>query len=213
MKQLILFVLLLGLSCPLAMADSASLEQIQRRYQEISSFKGTFRQHVLAEMQKAERTATGTVYFLKPGKMRWEYEPPNEQVILTDGTTLWLYDPLLDNVTLQPLDQVTRGTPLAFLLGLGDLSQDFTQRDITTRLIEQANTQVIELVPNEPIPGWQFIQLAINPETKDLVQVVLGNENGTYNKITFEQVAYNATLDDSMFHFDVADKEVIQTTP
>ena len=54
--------------------------------------------------------------------MRWLYAAPEEQLLVTNGETLWLYDTLLENVTIQKLEKLTDGTALSFLLGLGDLN-------------------------------------------------------------------------------------------
>ena len=108
----------------------AFMDRIQTVYQGIRSFSGRFTQE---DRQKDGKVlqAQGQVAYERPGRMRWNYEPPNEQLVVTDGRSVWLYDPLLDNVTVQPLEEVTQGTPLAFLLGVGNLARDFACRPLT----------------------------------------------------------------------------------
>ena len=67
---------------------------IQQRYQSISSFTGEFVQtSIRNDEDSIPVVAEGKVSFLRPGKMRWEYETPEEQLLVTDGETVWLYDP------------------------------------------------------------------------------------------------------------------------
>src|SRR3970282_1683949 len=98
------------------------------------------------------------IAYLRPGKMRWNYEPPNEQLVVTDGKTVWLYDPLLENVTVQPVEGGTRGTPLAFLLGVGNLREDFSCRALT-RPAPPDGLSWLELVPRKEIPTLDFIPI------------------------------------------------------
>ena len=73
-----------------------NLSFIQQRYQSISSFTGEFVQtSIRNDEDSIPVVAEGKVSFLRPGKMRWEYETPEEQLLVTDGKTVWLYDPLL----------------------------------------------------------------------------------------------------------------------
>ncbi len=107
------------------------MARIQAEYQAIGSFSGRFAQ----EDRQADGSvvrAAGEIAYVRPGRMRWDYEPPHEQLVVTDGQSVWLFDPLLDNVTVQPLEDVTQGTPLAFLLGVGNLQEDFTCASVPT---------------------------------------------------------------------------------
>ncbi len=184
-------------------AEADILNRIQQRYQEISSFKGNFAQRNYTSQNDSPRTASGVVSFLRPGKMRWDYHPPNEQLLVTDGTTLWLFDPLLENVTVQALEKVTPGTPLEFLLGVGNLENDFEHRPVTRKLIENSEVIIVELKPKNSIATLDFIQLAINPETFDFQQIILADSQGNHRVIEFQTMEYNLTLDEEQFHFEI----------
>ena len=91
------------------------LEVIQKQYQSIQSFSGRFIQSShLADSEKGPKVAEGLVSYKRPGKMHWLYESPEEQLLVTNGQTMWLYDPLLENVTVQKLEKITEGTALSF---------------------------------------------------------------------------------------------------
>ncbi|MBF0279187.1 MAG: outer membrane lipoprotein chaperone LolA [SAR324 cluster bacterium] len=191
-------------------AESDVLNRIQKRYQEIASFKGSFTQRNFSSRSEQPRSAAGLVSYIRPGKMRWDYQKPDEQLLVTDGITLWLFDPLLENVTVQALKKVTPGTPLEFLLGAGNLEDDFIYRPVTRNLIDNPEVLVVELEPKNSIAALEFIQLAVDPETYDFLQIVLVDTQGNHRVIEFKEMEYNLTLDEDQFRFEISpDMEVI----
>ena len=121
------------------------LQLIQKQYQSIRSFSGRFIQSShRAETETGFKKAEGLVSYKRPGKMRWLYEAPEEQLLVTNGQTMWLYDPLLENVTVQKLEKITEGTALSFLLGLGNLQADFIHRGISKNLINAQDGLMLE---------------------------------------------------------------------
>ena len=126
----------------------------------MQSFQGNFQQTTIVESEARQSSASGIIAYQRPGKMRWEYQEPDPQLIVTDGDTLWLYDPLLENVTIQELAAVTDGTALAFLLGAGELTEDFTQRRMQKSSLDPDKSwEVLELVPNREQSAIEFLQL------------------------------------------------------
>ena len=72
---------------------SQILDAMQKRYQTTQTFKTNFEQTLSSEaFKKVIRTASGTIYFEKPGKVRWVYEKPDKHLFLIDGETYWDYD-------------------------------------------------------------------------------------------------------------------------
>ena len=129
---ILIYLLILGPVCQTVAEEKNLLQLIQKQYQSIHSFSGRFIQSShRADTDTGPKKAEGLVSYKRPGKMRWFYETPEEQLLVTNGQTMWLYDPLLENVTVQKLEKITEGTALSFLLGLGNLQSDFIHRGIT----------------------------------------------------------------------------------
>jgi outer membrane lipoprotein carrier protein len=192
---------------------AVTLQDVQERYLAIRSFAGTFTQQTASlNSEIPVRQAQGTIAYERPGKMRWEYGAPEEQLLVTDGETLWLFDPLLENVTIQALAAVTDGTALAFLLGVGELTEDFTQRRVTQSLLsEEEGWEVLELVPNLPVANVEFVQLGVAPDTGDLQALLVMDRAGSYRTIVFRDLSYDVTLDASQFTFEITPRmEVIR---
>jgi outer membrane lipoprotein carrier protein len=184
---------------------------VQQRYTKINSFTGNFIQKNYTNQNSAPREAKGTISFQRPGKMRWDYAKPNAQLLVTDGKTVWLYDPVLDNVTVQSLIKITDGTALSFLLGAGSLTEDFKTRPTGQTLITNKELIVLELVPKKAINTLDYLQLGVDAKTHDLKHMVLVDPQGNSRSIEFTDMKYNATLEAKLFNFEIKPgMEVIQ---
>ena len=177
---------------------------IQKRYQSISSFSGKFIQTSFRNDEDASAiVAEGRVSFLRPGKMRWEYQTPEEQLLVTDGETVWLYDPLLENVTVQKLSKITEVTALDFLLGVGDLNQDFIPRPLSRELLKSHLGIVVELEPREKLANLDFIQIEVHQENHHLKTLLLMDRLGNYRTIVLKSMEYNLDLEEFLFQFNI----------
>ena len=177
---------------------------IQNRYQSISSFSGQFIQTSFRnDADSLPVVAEGKVSFLRPGKMRWEYQIPEEQLLVTDGETVWLYDPLLENVTVQQLSRITGVTALDFLLGVGDLNRDFIPRTLSQKLLKAPEGLLVELEPKEKLANLDFIQLEVHKENYHLKTLLLMDRQGNYRTIILKSMEYNLHLDSQLFHFEI----------
>ena len=208
---LFISILIFGVSGQSVSKETDLIQMIQDQYQSIQSFSGHFVQTSYRNNTETVRRAEGLVSYKRPGKMRWLYEVPEEQLLVTNGETLWLFDPLLENVTIQKLEKLTDGTALSFLLGLGDLQADFNRRLISQVLLTSPNALIVELEPKKAAANLSFIQLAVHPVTYNLQIIALMDQEGNYRTIELESMHYNLVLEDNFFEFKVIqDMEVIE---
>jgi len=204
-------ILLFGFSGQSDSKETDLIQKIQEQYQSIQSFSGHFSQTSYRNNTETVRRAEGLVSYKRPGKMRWLYEVPEEQLLVTNGETLWLFDPLLENVTIQKLEKLTDGTALSFLLGLGDLQADFNRRLISQVLLTSPDALIVELEPKKAAANLSFIQLAVHPVTYNLQIIALMDQEGNFRTIELGSMHYNLVLEDNLFEFKVIqDMEVIE---
>src|SRR5437667_7945190 len=96
---------------------------LEARYRAARTLQATFLERY-SENGRPVRVEAGRAYFRKPGKMRWEYESPENNLFLVDGKTAWFYVPADHTVTRVPAKQSTDWrTPLALLAGEMKLSR------------------------------------------------------------------------------------------
>jgi outer membrane lipoprotein carrier protein len=95
----------------------AALAAFEARYRSAHSLQAQFLEEY-REQGRITRSEAGTVYFQKPGKMRWEYAAPESTVFLVDGKSAWFYVPADHTVTRVPAKESSDWrTPLALLAG------------------------------------------------------------------------------------------------
>ena len=101
-------------------ASAGSIEKLHAFIEQTRSAKSNFTQEVIDSNGSVQQQASGTVQFERPGKFRWTYDKPYEQVIVGDGEKLWIYDKELNQVTRRNLDKALGSSPAALLAGADD---------------------------------------------------------------------------------------------
>jgi outer membrane lipoprotein carrier protein len=129
--------------------------------------------------------------------MRWDFETPDKQTIVSDGQTLYTYDPDLNQVVETPLKQALKSSSAtAFLLGIGNIKRDFK----ATLAKPATPTGLIDLILNAKAGGYK-VELGLDPKTYNLATLTLTDELGDVTRIYFSEVRDNVDLPDSMFAF------------
>jgi outer membrane lipoprotein carrier protein len=102
------------------------LESVQRTYSDIESLHGKFRQDSYVAALDEGEVSSGEMWFGKPGKMRWVYKQPRDQIVVINSGLLWLYQPDKNQVLIDDISEVLLSNlPIVFMTGLGNLSRDF----------------------------------------------------------------------------------------
>src|SRR5262249_43161783 len=118
-----MWLLLLALLAQPAPAEI--VDKMQKFYERTQDFKADFRQVQTDKVFGRKRVFDGTVKFKKPGKMRWDYKTPEKKLFVSDGKTLWLYEPEDNQAFKQSLTDSALPTAVTFLSGQGKLEKEF----------------------------------------------------------------------------------------
>jgi outer membrane lipoprotein carrier protein len=197
-------VLALAIAMPLhaASKDSAHeslntlLNRLQKHYQQTNSFSAKFREQI-SPAGGAKREREGTVYYRKPGRMRWEFEGQDQELIVSDGTHLYSYQPDLNQVIETPLEQAFRSSSVAaFLLGIGSI-----QRDFDASVPAKPPADGLKHIALKPKKGGDSIEMGLDPSTLDLRTLRLTDALGDLTELSFTNINYGAPLDDKLFEF------------
>jgi outer membrane lipoprotein carrier protein len=180
--------------------DNAALKsvlvRIQRHYQATDTFSAKFKEEI-SPVGAPKRIREGTVYFHKPGRMRWEFTSPEAETIVSDGDKLYSYEPDLNQVVQAPLKQAVRSNAaVGFLLGIGNIQHDFdasvprsAPRDGSVHLSLTAKT------------GGDRYQVVLDPVSYDLKAFTITDQLGDVTVLNFNEIRDNPALDDSLFAF------------
>ncbi len=179
-------------------AKAAVLDRIQDHYQHTTSFSAKFTDEITG-MGGTRRKRSGRVFYKRPGRMRWEFDPPQTETVVASGHKLYDYQPDLNQVIEIPIERAFKSaTPLAFLLGMGDIRRDFN-----ASLLAPAPSDSLLRVLLVPKTGGDRIEMGLDPSSYDLMAVRVTDAMGNTTSIRFSAVRTNLQLADSLFNFDV----------
>ena len=156
-----------------------------------------FEQQVFDRAGKVVDRASGTFAFQRPGKFRWTYEKPHQQVLVGDGTKLWIHDPDLNQVTVKRIGAAISSTPAALLAGKDDITALFTLRDAGTGA--QDGLAWVEATPKAQDTGFERVRLGLKGKT--LAAMELFDQLGGHTKLAFSDLKTNVAVAPDLFHF------------
>jgi outer membrane lipoprotein carrier protein len=200
---LIVFAGVLGAVAATARAEtpSALLRCVQERYGALRDLSATFAQESRVASLGRTRTRAGRLFFQAPGRMRWEYDGPEPQLIVADGKKLWFHRPERRQVVVQPMDAAfSRQTPLLFLLGRGDFAAEFTWDE--RELAPGAGGLVsVALRPRVEAPDLSRLVLEVVGGECRLAGTIVEDAFGNVTRLVFSGERANTGLDAGLFHF------------
>ena len=186
----------------------AIIKRVEKRYA-VSGFSARFFQASTIKAMEITDTASGKAFFKRPGRMRWEYEEPDRQIIITDGKTLWIYRPEDKQVMVGNSPSFFGdGKGASFLSDMKLIRQKF---DIYLEKGAEKDYYVLKLLPKEKALDISVIFLSISTMTFDVVQIVTYNSYSDETIIELSDIQFKSELNDSMFSFQIPqDVEILQ---
>ena len=176
------------------------LEGMEQKYAN-SSFSAKFLQQSTIKAMELTDSATGKVYVMHPGKMRWEYEQPDKQIIITDGYKLWIYRPEDNQVMTGAAPEFFRdGKGASFLSDINLLRRKF---DIVLLESEKSLFHELKLTPREKTMDVASIRLSVSMSTFTVMRVATYNSYGDETRIELLNSEFGKTLDEDLFSFKI----------
>ena len=186
---LFLFALLPGV------AGAAGVEALKALLEQTTTARARFAQMVLDKNLKMLQQATGTMQFSRPGKFRWEYDKPQEQVIVSDGSRVWIYDKDLNQVTVRRVDRALGSSPAALLAGSNEIEKSYT----FTAIGNQEGLDWLEAIPRTQETAFEKIRLGFGKSGLEAME--LRDQFGQVTVIKFSTIERNAKLPPEAFRF------------
>ncbi|MCA1772074.1 MAG: outer membrane lipoprotein chaperone LolA [Halomonas sp.] len=188
----------LTLTAPLAMASEAA-ERLTERLDPLESYQASFEQQILDGSGERLQDARGEMWLSRPGMLRWEVEAPYMQTVVSDGDDVYLYDPDLEQVTVQALDERVTHTPALLLSGrVSELTESY---DVEYE--EDSGDDVFTLVPTSADTLFEQLQMTFDGDM--LTELWMTDSTGQRTAITFSNAERNVDIDDERFEFDIPD--------
>ncbi|OGS93769.1 MAG: outer membrane lipoprotein carrier protein LolA [Gallionellales bacterium GWA2_59_43] len=177
-------------------AHAGGIDKLKEFIASTKSAQADFIQVVLDQNGKRIQSASGTMQFVRPGKFRWTYQKPYEQLIVGDGAKFWLYDADLNQVTVRKLDAALGSSPAALLSGSNEIERGFTLKESGT----QDGLDWLRATPKAQDSSFSGILMAFNAQA-ELVIMELNDQFGHKTVLRFSGLKRNPQLSPSLFKF------------
>lgn len=177
--------------------DEAAAKRLSQLLNQAQTITGRFSQLTLDGSGTQLQETTGQLALKRPGLFRWHTDAPQEQLLVSNGKKVWLYDPDLEQVTIQALDQRLTHTP-ALLLS-GDVSQ--IRQSFTISHQESGDVVDFTLTPKAKDSLFDSLRLSFRKGVLNDMQLI--DSIGQRTNILFLGVKMNETLDAKQFTFDI----------
>jgi outer membrane lipoprotein carrier protein len=180
-----------------AAADASGIDQLRAFLTTAKSGKASFTQTVSSKSARVGRESTGSFAFARPGKFRWAYQQPFEQLIVGDGEKLWIHDHDLNQVIVRKLDRALGTSPAAILAGDNALERNFTLTDGGVG----EGLEYVNAFPRTADTGFERVRIGFKDNLPRVME--LADSFGNTTLLQFRGFERNVELDAGAFRFTV----------
>jgi outer membrane lipoprotein carrier protein len=179
------------------------LDLLESRYGSAHTLQATFLERYL-DNGRVTRVEAGEAYFLRPGKMRWDYRAPEKNTFLVDGKYVWFYSPADHTATRMPTKRSEDWrTPLAFLTSHMKLSRlcstlEPARDEKPSQPDDSVYRCAFQQSPDAPPSSVKFVLFDVAPQG-ELHRILIPQEGGIELEFSFKNWRWNPTLEKGLF--------------
>ena len=190
-----LLTIFVYLASAASIAHATSVDSLRAFVRESQTARAHFTQSVLDRNGRSVSQASGVMSFSRPGKFRWTYDKPYEQLIVGDGVKLWIFDKDLNQVTVRKLDEALGSSPAALLAGNNEIEKFFALSEAGSR----DGLNWLEASPKSKDTMFAAVRMGFAGNT--LKQMELKDSFGQTTVIRFDKLERNPRLPADQFKF------------
>lgn len=184
-----------------AYANPAASNQLTQLLQNLKTFSADFNQVIQDKNGNTIQESHGKMALQRPGRFRWNTLKPNQQLIVADGKTIWIYDKDLQEVTKKKQTEDTQSPALLLSDSVDHLAQRFN--------VSSLSTNDFELTPVRS-DLFKSVELVFNKKGT-LTNMTLNDNLGQHTQIQFTHAFANTSLPSTLFTFHPPkDADVVQ---
>ena len=191
MRLLVLLALVLA-----GTVHASSIDRFKTFLRTTQSARADFEQKVYDRGGKLVQESKGSFVFLRPGRFRWIYAKPVDQLIVGDGQRVWIYDRDLNQVTVRRVSKALGSTPAALLAGSSDIEKAFELSDAG----ERDGLEWLEAKPREREAGFERIRMGFGVAGVQAME--LDDHFGQTTQLRFSGLVRNPKIDPAEFRFE-----------
>ena len=184
------------------------VDRVQQFYAGIKQVTALFRQEVTNDTFGSTKSSDGTVWIMKPGKMRWDYvekkKTGNEvkKSFISNGNYLYVIEHDNKQVWKKNLERDLMPVAVSFLYGKGDLKAEFNAELDKTAKYGAKDDVVLRLTPKQPSAQYKNLYLVVSPKDFHVSQSVIIDASNNVNHFRFFSPDFEKSIKDSWFEFD-----------
>jgi len=192
-----------------APASAAEIvDRVQQFYAGIKQVTASFRQAVTNDTFSTTKTSDGTVWIMKPGKMRWDYlekkdaEVKVKKSFISNGKYLYVVEHDNKQVVKKSLEKDLMPVAVSFLYGKGNLKAEFTPELDTSGKYGEKDDLVLKLAPKQPSAQYKNLYLVVSRADYHVSQSIIIDSSNNVNHFRFYRPDFQTQVKDSYFEFD-----------
>ena len=168
-------------------------------FSKVKTFHAVFQQSVLTEDLELIDQSHGELWLSRPGRFRWNYGAPLEQVVMADGENLWIYDPGLEQAVLRDQDTALGDTPAGLLAGDTSPRRSY----LVETLGNQGGIEWVSVFPKNSDAAFSQIQFGFETDILRMVQMLDPLQQIT--RIRFTDVKVNIAIPPEKFMLELSE--------
>ena len=138
----------------------------------------------------------GSLAVKKPHFLHWKTTEPEESLIVSDGSTLWVYDPFVEQASAYAIENSVANTPILLLTSTDDsLWQQYT--------VSQQNADSYLIHSNDESSRIKTLSLKFLPNSHHLKSFSMLDSTGQLSVITLENTNTQSNVDTTLFNFSL----------
>ncbi len=169
--------------------------QLERFTNGLKSLHARFDQLVINADGLVEENSSGQLWIAHPNRFRWEYGGKFPELMVADGEKIWLYDEMLEQVTIRQQSSLTSDSPLTLLTDLGQLDGQYAVRELG----DDSGLDLLELRARNPESQFERVLLGLDDDK--VILMIMEDVFGLRTEIRFKDIERNPQLNEELFHF------------
>jgi outer membrane lipoprotein carrier protein len=179
-----------------SLACATAAQDMDKLLLGLATWSADFTQAIDDGHGKVVRSAAGKLYLQRPGRFRWDYTEPSEQLVLADGKQIWFYDKDLAQANVRDMDATLANTPASLLSSGGAVSSQFEVKALPA----DGGLRWFQLVPKRADTDFQLVRLGFD-KNGELASMFLADKLNQVTQLTFSHPSRNPTLPSDLFSF------------
>ncbi|HEU0177059.1 MAG TPA: outer membrane lipoprotein chaperone LolA [Blastocatellia bacterium] len=177
-----------------------AINGLQSKYNKISTLSADFAQ-VHSDRGQSERRESGRLLLKKPGKMKWNYTKPEEKLFISDGKWLYEYASADNYATRSSVkDSEDLRAPFAFLLGQGNLRNEFRRIEFAKESPINAGNKVLRMLPRH-LQDFDELLIEFDPNSFEMSRLSIIKSGDERSDFIFSNVRENVVATSAEFTF------------